>query len=178
MKVAAIGWKVLPSTPCKVRMGANTSRMINWPKAAGRIMVLAASTATFMRSPGSRSRPNSACLFASNSSVASITMTAPSTRMPKSSAPKLIRLPLMPKRSMPMTANRNDNGITIAVMAAARILPSIRNSTAITSSAPSTRFLDTVRMVALTSSLRSSTGSATMPAGSDLLTCFRRSAAA
>ena len=29
MKVAAIGWNVLPSTPCNVRIGANTSRIIN-----------------------------------------------------------------------------------------------------------------------------------------------------
>ena len=58
------------------------------------------------------------------------------------------------------------------------MLPNIKNSTTITSSAPSVRLRATVRIVALTSSLRSSTGSATIPGGSDLLTCSRRSAAA
>ena len=112
------------------------------------------------------------------SRVASITITAPSTRMPKSSAPRLIRLPLIPKRFMPITANRNDSGITSAVIAAARMLPSSRNSTTMTSSAPSVRFLATVLTVELTSTLRSSTGSATMPGGSERLTSVRRSAAA
>ena len=98
--------------------------------------------------------------------------------MPKSSAPRLIRLPLMPKRFMPITANRNDSGITSAVIVAARRLPSSRNSTTTTSSAPSVRFLATVLMVELTSTLRSRTGAATMSAGSDVLTCSRRAAAA
>ncbi len=84
----------------------------------------------------------------------------------------------MPKRFMPITANRNDSGITSAVIVAARRLPSSRNSTTTTSSAPSVRFLATVLMVELTSTLRSSTGAATMSAGSDLFTCSRRAAAA
>ncbi len=65
-----------------------------------------------------------------------------------------------------------------AVMAAARRLPSSKNSTAMTSNAPSVRFFATVLIVALTSSLRFSTGSATMSGGSERLTSTRRSAAA
>ncbi len=178
MKVAAIGWKVLPSTPSNVRIGAKTNRMITWPNAAGRAIFLAESAATRSRSIALRGRPSSARLFPSISRVDSITITAPSTRMPKSSAPKLIRLPLIPNLFMPITANRNDSGITKAVMAAARRLPSSRNSTTTTSRAPSVRFLATVLTVELTSTLRSSTGSAKISAGRDSLTCARRSAAA
>ena len=42
-------------------------------------------------------------------------------------------------------------GMTAAVISAARILPSSRKSTAMTSKAPSTRFFSTVAIVALTS---------------------------
>ncbi|MNL74502.1 hypothetical protein D3C87_2001490 [compost metagenome] len=35
MTVAPIGTKVLPSTPSSISSGVKTSRMINWPKAAG-----------------------------------------------------------------------------------------------------------------------------------------------
>jgi hypothetical protein len=42
-------------------------------------------------------------------------------------------------------------GMTVAVMSAARTLPSSRNNTTMTSSAPSIRFFSTVAMVAFTS---------------------------
>ena len=71
-------------------------------------------------------------------------MTAPSTMMPKSIAPRLIRLALTLVSTMPVIVNSIDSGMTQAVTIAARMLPRIRNSTAITSSAPSSRFFSTV----------------------------------
>ena len=48
--------------------------------------------------------------------------TAPSTIMPKSSAPRLIRLALTLLVNMPVKVNSIASGITIAVISAARIL--------------------------------------------------------
>ncbi len=76
--------------------------------------------------------------------------------MPKSSAPRLIRLALtfgLP--TMPVKVNSIDSGITRAVISAARMLPRNRNSTAITSTAPSSRFFLTVAMALSTSTVRS-----------------------
>ena len=96
-------------------------------------------------------------------------MTAPSTMSPKSSAPRLIRLALMRPASMPVAVSIMAIGMTRAVMIAARMLPSARNSTATTSSAPSAKFLDTVRTVASTRSVRLSSVRAWMPGGRSLL---------
>ena len=48
---------------------------------------------------------------------------APSTIMPKSIAPRLIRFALMPKGRIPRKLISMDSGITAAVMIAARTLP-------------------------------------------------------
>ena len=61
-------------------------------------------------------------------------MTAPSTMMPKSIAPRLIRLALTLVSTMPVIVISMDSGMTQAVTSAARMLPRIRNSTAMTSS--------------------------------------------
>ncbi len=84
----------------------------------------------------------------------------------------------MPKRFMPMTANRKLIGIIKAVIAAARMLPSSRNNTAMTSSAPSVRLVATVLMVAFTRALRSSTVTASIPGGRVGRICSSRSPAA
>ena len=97
----------------------------------------------------------------------SVMMTAPSTIRPKSSAPRLIRLALIWPCHMPIAVISMDSGMTSAVISAARKLPSSRNSTAITSSAPSARLLVTVPMVASTSWVRSSTVVTSMPGGRD-----------
>ncbi|MND97644.1 hypothetical protein D3C80_899680 [compost metagenome] len=138
----------------------------------------AAATATPSRSFRVSIRPTSARRWLSLRSVFSTTTTAPSTRRPKSSAPRLIKFPLIPKRFMPMTANRKLIGIIRAAMVAARILPSSRNRTTMTSSAPSVRLRATVEMVALTRALRSRTVTASIPTGRVLRTCSRRSPAA
>ncbi|MNI38577.1 hypothetical protein D3C73_927270 [compost metagenome] len=178
MTVAPMGMKVLPSTPSSISRGVKTSRMISWPKAAGLTIWRAALAATPRRSLRVRARPRSARFWPSRSRVFSTTTTAPSTSRPKSSAPRLIRFPLMPKRFMPMTANRKLIGIIRAVIVAARMFPSSRNSTTMTSRAPSVRFLATVFMVELTRALRFSTGSATMSGGRLALICSSRSAEA
>ena len=81
--------------------------------------------------------------------------TAPSTIMPKSSAPRLIRLALTLLVNMPVKVNSIASGITIAVISAARMLPKNRNNTATTSSAPSKRFFFTVAMAFSTRLVRS-----------------------
>ena len=82
-------------------------------------------------------------------------ITAPSTIRPKSSAPRLIRLPDTRLWTMPVIVSSIENGIIAAVISAARMLPSSRKSTKITSSAPSTRFFSTVAMARSTNSVRS-----------------------
>ena len=105
-------------------------------------------------------------------------ITAPSTIRPKSSAPRLIRLPETPPRTMPVTVISIAIGITAAVISAARKLPSKTNSTTITSNAPSTRFFATVAMVRSTSAVRSYTGVTATPLGRLLATSCRRAAVA
>ena len=78
-------------------------------------------------------------------------MTAPSTIRPKSSAPRLIRLPDTRRAFIPDAVISIVIGMTAAVMSAARMLPSSRNRTTMTSNAPSVRFFSTVAIVALTS---------------------------
>ena len=85
-------------------------------------------------------------------------ITAPSTIRPKSSAPRLIRFPETPPRTIPVTVISMESGITAAVISAARMLPSNRNNTAMTSSAPSMRLVRTVAMVRSTRLVRSYTG--------------------
>ena len=74
-------------------------------------------------------------------------MTAPSTMRPKSSAPRLIRLPETLFVAMPVMVKSIESGMTAAVIRAARRLPSKMKSVKITSSAPSMRLAWTVRMV-------------------------------
>ena len=69
---------------------------------------------------------------------------------PKSIAPRLIKFPEMPDRTMPVMAKSMESGIARATMMAARQLPSRANKITTTSSAPSARFFSTVPIVALT----------------------------
>ncbi|MNP02907.1 hypothetical protein D3C76_947730 [compost metagenome] len=75
--------------------------------------------------------------------------------MPKSSAPRLMRLALTLLANMPVKVNSIASGMTIAVINAARMLPKKRKSTAITSIAPSIRLVLTVAMALSTSVVRS-----------------------
>ena len=100
--------------------------------------------------PSDSSLPRRCCSAASSRRQFSTMMTAPSTMMPKSIAPRLIRLALTLLSTMPVIVNSMERGMTKAVISAARKLPRIRNSTAITSAAPSRRLVSTVLMVAST----------------------------
>ena len=70
--------------------------------------------------------------------------TAPSTIMPKSIAPRLIRFALMPKNRMPRKLKRRESGMIEAVTSAARKLPRNISKTTVTKMNPSKRFCFTV----------------------------------
>jgi hypothetical protein len=77
-----------------------------------------------------------------------------------------MRLALIRPCHMPTAVISIAIGMTTAVMTAARKFPKSRNSTAITSSAPSDRLVATVAMVASTSWVRLSTVLSAMSGGS------------
>ncbi len=88
-------------------------------------------------------------------SVASTTMTAPSTIKPKSIAPKLIKLALTPKTFISPSANSSASGIAEATIRPARKFPRNNTRTKITIKAPSIRFFSTVLIARPTRSVRS-----------------------
>ena len=85
----------------------------------------------------------------------SMMMTAPSMMIPKSSAPRLMRLPEMPNQRMATKVISRARGIVKAVINAARMLPTSRSRMTATRIAPVTRLCSTVSSVALTSTERS-----------------------
>ena len=122
--------------------------MMSSPNIVGRRTSIAASRTTSIRG-----RPPPP--WAMWRTTFSIMMTELSTTSPKSSAPRLRRLPAMPNRSIPEKAKSIDMGIAHATMSPARRFPRNRNSTATTRSPPSNRLLRTVSMTWSTSSVRS-----------------------
>jgi hypothetical protein len=155
MNVIAMGWNILPSMPTKAKIGRKTTTMISSPKpAAVRISTAALYTAPW-RSRPVRARPSSRRFSSMTRTQWSRRMTAPSTMIPKSSAPKLMRLPETPSFFMKMKVPSRDKGIVTAVMRAARMFPMSRKRMMTTSAAPVTRLCSTVRIVELTSSDRS-----------------------
>ena len=89
----------------------------------------------------------------------------PSTTIPKSMAPRLIRLAVTLKRRIMMNAKSIASGMTEATISPARTLPRKIISTRKTMMAPSIRLLTTVEMFRLTSSERFRYGSMLMPSG-------------
>src|SRR6266446_2777449 len=75
----------------------------------------------------------------------SIMTTAPSTIIPKSIAPRLMRLALMPNNRMPAKLTSIEKGMIDAVTIAARMLPRNRRRTTVTSRNPSNSFFITQR---------------------------------
>ena len=73
--------------------------------------------------------------------------TAPSTTMPKSSAPSDSRLAGMLFRFRQMEANSSENGMVSATMNAPRTLPRNRNRISATRMMPSVRLCSTVCVV-------------------------------
>lgn len=147
MTVSAIGRNSFPSIPSKVNMGKYTIMMISSPNMVGFLTSTAASRmmASFVRWERSWARRRT--------QFSTIT-TELSTTSPKSMAPRLIRLPSMPTRSITVTANSMDSGMAEATMSPARRLPRKAKRTATTRIAPSRRFRSTVLSTASTRSDR------------------------
>ncbi len=176
--VKAIGWNSFPSTPVSAKIGRYTIMMMSWPNSSGRRASCEAAKTSWKRSLRVSGRPLWACAWARRRTQFSTITTAPSMMMPKSSAPRLMRLALMRWFTMPVKVNSIDSGITSAVMMAARMLPRNRNRIAITSTAPSSRFFFTVAMALSTSTVRSYTVTAFTPSGRvRLISCILRSTA-
>ena len=94
-------------------------------------------------------------------------ITAPSTIIPKSMAPRLIRFAQTPVAFIKMNANNKDKGIREAVINPPLKLPSKNTNTNTTINAPSIRFLATVLVVLPINSLRSTMGSICNPSGNE-----------
>ena len=106
--------------------------------------------------------------------TASTMMTAESTIIPKSMAPRLIRLPSMPNAFIIPKAKSMLSGMTLATTSPARQLPRKSTSTKMTISPPSTRFRAIVPSTRSTSRVLSMKGSMTTPSGSDFCICAIR----
>ena len=125
--------------------------MISIENSVGRPTSLVACRMSDLRSLSWMPSPRSA----SRCMMFSITITAPSTMMPKSMAPRLSRLAGTPMIFKPRKVASSDKGITTTTARLARRLERNRYSTSDTSSAPSTRFLNTVERVLPISQVRS-----------------------
>ena len=115
--------------------------MIRPPKMLGVITSFVALNTTPKRSCGVNGRPVACCSKARRRMQFSTMMTAPSTMMPKSSAPRLMRFALTLLVTMPVMVKSIDSGMIAAAISAARKFPSKAKRTTITSTAPSRRLL-------------------------------------
>ena len=146
--VNAIGRNIFPSTPSSARIGRWTIVMIATPKTTGlRTSSVALRTTSTVFARG--------LAWANRLTQFSMTITALSTIRPKSSAPRLIRLPAIPEASIRLPAKSIDSGIAEATIRPAVRLPSRIRSTATTSTPPSVRLRATVAMVRSMSDARS-----------------------
>ena len=142
--VIAIGWNIFASTPSSAKIGKYTTIMMICPNISGRLACFAAKNTSVKRSERVNLLPLCCWASAKRRIQFSTITTAPSTIIPKSKAPKLIRLALIFCSAMPVKVNNIDSGITHAVIRAALKLPRKINRITITRMAPSTRFLATV----------------------------------
>ena len=110
--------------------------------------------------PSSSSRRTEIC-----STMNSAMITAPSMMIPKSRAPRLIRLASIPNINIMEMVKSSASGMMEVITSAERILPSRSSTVSMTMSAPSTRFSTTVREVFATSSLLSTMGLIVIPSG-------------
>jgi len=111
-----MGRNSLPSMRWKVRIGTYTVMMISTAKVSGRATSTAACcTSRATRAPRGRRSASRRTMF-------SVMITAPSTMIPKSIAPRESRLAGIPRRSMKMNANSSERGMVRATMRAARML--------------------------------------------------------
>ncbi len=107
--------------------------------------------------------------------TASTIITAESTIIPKSIAPRLIRFPLSPKSLIIPKANSMLNGMTLATTSPARQFPRKSTRMNITISPPATRLWAMVFSTRFTSCVRSMKGSITTPSGRLFCICAIRS---
>ena len=140
--------------------------MISWPKKAAFIIFLEAFEAI------SSLVSDFTAFFLTTyeytrKTVLSTMMTAPSTIIPKSIAPKLIRFAQTSKAFININANNNDRGIVDATMRPPRQFPKSKTKTKITMRPPSNRFPITVPVVSAINSLRSRNGFMLTPSGRD-----------
>ena len=163
--VIAIGWNIFASTPVKAKMGRYTTIIMAWPNRSGLRACLAAKKTSLKRSCLVNNRPAWCWASASRRIQFSTITTAPSTIIPKSNAPRLIKLALIFCSAIPVKVNSIDNGITQAVIKAARKLPKKINRITMTKIAPSTKFFWTVLMALFTKLVRSYTVSISTPLG-------------
>ena len=106
--------------------------------------------------------------------TASTIITAESTIIPKSMAPRLIRLPSMPKSFIMPKAKSMLSGMTLATTSPARALPRKSMSTKTTISPPSMRLRAMVPSTRSTRLVRSMNGSITTPSGRLFCICAMR----
>ncbi len=140
VRVRATGRKIRPSTRCMVNRGTNAVTMIAVEKSCG----LATSVAPVTIRAG---RERTVPPFSSRRRrTFSMTKTAGSTMIPKSTAPMEIRFAGIPRAWSRMKEPRRDRGITKATMVADLRFPRPRKATRTTSTSkiPSPMFLRTV----------------------------------
>lgn len=114
--------KYFPSIPLSVSIGKNTIRMMNTANVAERTTPEAPFSTSSSISVPDKVRPFSLLLYRWASMPSTITM-EPSTTIPKSIAPRLIRLAVTPKIRIRMNANSIASGMTEATISPARMLP-------------------------------------------------------
>lgn len=134
------GRNILPSTSSSEARGRNTSSTMTTENTTGRAVTAAACVMVARRLASPRR-------WAISCSTCSIITTAPLTMMPKSTAPRLIRLPDTPKEPMKMKAKSIEKGMAPDTMRPARSEPRVSTSVSVTSRAPSERLRFTVASV-------------------------------
>ena len=156
MSVSATGVKIFPSTRWNVKMGTNARMMIAFENSTGWDRSVIVRWRTFRRCERTSNGGLAENDFRARRTInASTITTALSMMMPKSTAPRDIRLADTPRAFIRMKANSRANGMTVATIRAALQLERKITSTAVTSSAPTIRFSATVDTVCRTSCVRS-----------------------
>ena len=161
LKVRAIGLNIFPSTPLNDKIGIKTISMISCPNTAEFIIFEAPSSVIlFFKLCFSLAARDRNCVFSlvTLNAINSTIMTAPSMIIPKSIAPKLIKLASTPNRYIKEKAKSKQRGMTEATMRPDRKFPNNKTTTKMTIRQPSIKFSMTVCVVLLISSLRSKKG--------------------
>ena len=159
----AMGLNSLPSRPCRLNRGRNTTMIIRMAKAMGLATSRAAASTAAVRSTGSPFSPHSDMMR----NAFSVITTAPSTIMPMPMAKPAsdIRLADRPASPMKMKAMSMAIGSAAITTMAERNSPRNKNRTIATRMEPSISARSAVLTASSTSSVRSYTGLMTAPSG-------------